>query len=137
MFRSWWRLRAVISITYCVPLWGTHKIIKVPERGGSILLKYTKSLFKFVNFQMFIILSKSLAWFCIYVYITYSFKARCSIEFEGAVNKRYYSVRQISMIQYMLILTVIWVVVYITLFTRVLLKTGMVTVRKINMIGVE
>ena len=100
MFRSWWRLRAVISITYCVPLWGTHEIIKVPERGGSILLKYTKSLFKFVNFQMFIILSKRLAWFCIYVYITYSFKARCSIEFKGAVNKKYYAVRQISRIQY-------------------------------------
>jgi len=83
-----------------VPLWGTHEIIKVLERGGSILLKYTKSLFKFVNFRMFIILSKRLAWFCIYVYITYSFKARCSIEFKGAVNKKYSAVRQISRIQY-------------------------------------
>ena len=83
-----------------MPLWGTHEIIKVLERGGSILLKYTKSLFKFVNFQMFIILSKRLAWFCIFVYITYSFKARCSIEFKGAVNKKYYVVRQISRIQY-------------------------------------
>ena len=76
-----------------MPLWGTHEIIKVPERGGSILLKYTKSLFKFVNFQMFIILSKRLAWFCVSVYITYSFKVRCSIEFKGAVNKKYYAVR--------------------------------------------
>ena len=49
---------------------------------------------------MFIILSKRLAWFCIFVYITYSFKARCSIEFKGAVNKKYYVVRQISRIQY-------------------------------------
>ena len=83
-----------------MPVWGTHEIIKVPERGGSILVKYTKSLFKFVNSQMFIIVSKRLAWFCISVYITYSFKARCSIEFKGAVNKKYYAVRQISRIQY-------------------------------------
>ena len=63
-------------------------------------LKYTKILFKFVNFQMFIILSKRLAWFCVSVYITYSFKARCSIEFKGAVNKKYSAVRQISRTQY-------------------------------------
>jgi hypothetical protein len=24
--------------SFCVPLWGTHEIIKVPERGGSILI---------------------------------------------------------------------------------------------------
>lgn len=91
-----------------MPLWGTHEIIKVPERGGSILVKYTKRLFKFANFQMFIILSKRLVWFYIFVYIIYSFKARCSIEFAGAVNKKYYSVRQISRIQYKL--TGFWVI---------------------------
>ena len=34
--------------------------------------------------------------------VTYIFKARCFIEFEGAVNKKYYSVQQISRIQYKL-----------------------------------
>ena len=84
--------RSFIKSCY-VPLWGTHEIIKVPFGGGPILVKYTKRLFKFVNFQMFIILSKCLVYFYIFVYITYSFKARCSIEFAGAVNKKYYSVR--------------------------------------------
>ena len=94
--------RSFIKKSYCVPVWGTHEIIKVPERGGSILVKYTKRPFKSVNFQMFIILSKRLVWFFIFVYITYNFKVRCSIEFAGAVNKKYYSVRQISRIQYIL-----------------------------------
>jgi hypothetical protein len=51
---------------------------------------------------MFIILSKRLVWFYVFPYIKYSFKARCSIEFAGGVNKTYYSVRQISRIQYKL-----------------------------------
>ena len=88
--------------SYCVPLWGTHEIIKVPERGGSIIVKYTKRLFKFANFQMFRVLSKRLVWFYIFVCINYNFKARFSIEFAGGVNKKYYLVRQISRIQYKL-----------------------------------
>jgi hypothetical protein len=32
-----------------VPLSGTHEIIRVPKRGGFILVKYTRILFKFVN----------------------------------------------------------------------------------------
>ena len=51
---------------------------------------------------MFRILSKRLVWFYIFVYINYNFKARCSIEFAGGVNKKYYLVRQISRIQYKL-----------------------------------
>ena len=78
-----------------MPLCGTHEIIKVPERGVSILVKYTKRLFKFVNFQM----SSVILYF---VYSTYSSKARCSIELARAVNKTYYSVRQISRAQYKL-----------------------------------
>ena len=66
------------------------------------LLILQKGRFKFVNFQMFIILSKRLVWLYIVLYIKHSFKARCSIEFAGGVNKTYYSVRQISRIQYKL-----------------------------------
>jgi hypothetical protein len=77
-------------------VWRPREFIKYPERGGSVLVKYTKSPFKFVNFQMFIILSKRLAWFWILVYITYSFQARCSIEFAGAVNKKYDSIGKLQ-----------------------------------------
>ena len=66
------------------------------------LLIIQKGQFKFVNFQMFIILSKRLVWLYILLYINHSFKARCSIEFAGGVNKTYYSVQQISRTQYKL-----------------------------------
>ena len=66
------------------------------------LLIIRKCQFKFVNFQMFTILSKRLVLFYIFLYINDSFKARCSIEFAGGVNKTYYSVQQISRTQYKL-----------------------------------
>ena len=85
-----------------MPLWGTHEIIKVPERGGSILIKYTKRLFKFVDFSNVHNFVKTFSVILYFLYIKYSFRARCSIEFVGGVNKTYYSVRQISRIQYKL-----------------------------------
>jgi hypothetical protein len=72
-----------------VPLWGTHEIIKVPERGGSILVKYTstKSLFKFVNLQIIIILSFEL--------VAYNFlpttTSVCTIDTKFSTNDNKFS----------------------------------------------